>query len=345
MKGEIQFGQKLEKYPATSPYPAPASGQPRPNTVPQPGRMTADLDLNDSVPQIAPEAQPVMMSSIATPAWPKRRPPYNQIPSSESAGMPAVPTTPRTEQGFPMSPTVSVPYGEASAALARATSASSASSHHPSQSIHRPSPPQPTWSENPATQSPQSMHDVYVVHHDAGAAPVTVYTRPGSRVTELPPGYQDRQHDQSSSSAAVLHTRHSQAQLALVSEPETPISPSSPVAPTTDRKSTYHGSSPSNSYSEQSSYPLPSPAPLQQQAPSPPPPLKFSPPILGPSSPPPDFDALSHDSMIPNPLPQSSTSPRPPSLPPPPAESPPVPPAPHMHPRTSLSLPKPAGPR
>ena len=39
-------------------------------------------------------------------------------------------------------------------------------------------------------QHQQQMHEVYVVHHDAGRAPpVTVFTRPGTVVTELPPGY------------------------------------------------------------------------------------------------------------------------------------------------------------
>jgi hypothetical protein len=34
------------------------------------------------------------------------------------------------------------------------------------------------------------IHEVFVVHHDGGAPPpVTVYALPGSRVTELPPGY------------------------------------------------------------------------------------------------------------------------------------------------------------
>jgi hypothetical protein len=39
-------------------------------------------------------------------------------------------------------------------------------------------------------QQQQPTHEVYVVHHDAGLAPpVTVFTRPGTLVTELPPGY------------------------------------------------------------------------------------------------------------------------------------------------------------
>lgn len=38
----------------------------------------------------------------------------------------------------------------------------------------------------------QQQHDVYVVHHDAGLPPpVTVFTRPGMVVTELPPGYEN----------------------------------------------------------------------------------------------------------------------------------------------------------
>ena len=33
------------------------------------------------------------------------------------------------------------------------------------------------------------MPQVYVVHHDGGQMPVTVYTSGGAVVTELPPGY------------------------------------------------------------------------------------------------------------------------------------------------------------
>lgn len=43
---------------------------------------------------------------------------------------------------------------------------------------------------NPPVPGAMPVHEVFVVHHDAGAPPpVTVYTLPGSRVTELPPGY------------------------------------------------------------------------------------------------------------------------------------------------------------
>jgi hypothetical protein len=41
------------------------------------------------------------------------------------------------------------------------------------------------------SQTPQStqQHQVYVVHHDGGRAPVTVYTPGGAEVVELPPTY------------------------------------------------------------------------------------------------------------------------------------------------------------
>lgn len=45
-------------------------------------------------------------------------------------------------------------------------------------------------SPNPPVPGAMPVHEVFVVHHDAGAPPpVTVYTLPGSRVTELPPSY------------------------------------------------------------------------------------------------------------------------------------------------------------
>lgn len=52
---------------------------------------------------------------------------------------------------------------------------------------------------NPSLRSPSSVPDqgtqrnpgrqVYVVHHDGGGAPVTVFTQEGAQVVELPPGY------------------------------------------------------------------------------------------------------------------------------------------------------------
>lgn len=47
-------------------------------------------------------------------------------------------------------------------------------------------------SASPSSQLP-NFSPVYVVHHDAGGAPVTVYTRGGrTEVVELPPSYIDR---------------------------------------------------------------------------------------------------------------------------------------------------------
>jgi hypothetical protein len=45
--------------------------------------------------------------------------------------------------------------------------------------------PDPGADDSPARNS----HQVYVVHHDGGRAPVTVYTADGTEVVELPPSY------------------------------------------------------------------------------------------------------------------------------------------------------------
>jgi len=42
--------------------------------------------------------------------------------------------------------------------------------------------------DNP-TEQPSRRTNVYVVHHDGGRAPVTVYTEEGAEVVELPPRY------------------------------------------------------------------------------------------------------------------------------------------------------------
>lgn len=44
-------------------------------------------------------------------------------------------------------------------------------------------------SSDTADQSAGRRPNVYVVHHDAGRAPVTVYTEEGAAVVELPPQY------------------------------------------------------------------------------------------------------------------------------------------------------------
>lgn len=46
-----------------------------------------------------------------------------------------------------------------------------------------------TESTAPPTSPSRVQSHVYVVHHDSGQAPVTVYTQDGTQVVELPPGY------------------------------------------------------------------------------------------------------------------------------------------------------------
>lgn len=68
------------------------------------------------------------------------------------------------------------------------------------------------------------VHEVFVVHHDAGAPPpVTVYALPGSRVTELPPGYNFGNRSPESGAGY----SQSQAQLTLVGGHPSPASPTS----------------------------------------------------------------------------------------------------------------------
>jgi len=46
-------------------------------------------------------------------------------------------------------------------------------------------------SSGPTDPSSRGRQNVYVVHHDGGRAPVTVYTSAGAEVVELPPRYAD----------------------------------------------------------------------------------------------------------------------------------------------------------
>jgi hypothetical protein len=54
-----------------------------------------------------------------------------------------------------------------------------------------PSSNTPMDSGIPSSSAVQQPSHVYVVHHDAGRAPVTVYTAQGTEVVELPPQYVD----------------------------------------------------------------------------------------------------------------------------------------------------------
>ena len=64
-------------------------------------------------------------------------------------------------------------------------------SYHPHHgSFSSTTAPLPTSPQLGNRNSQLQSHDVYVVHHDGGLPPpVTVFALPGTRVTELPPGY------------------------------------------------------------------------------------------------------------------------------------------------------------
>lgn len=70
---------------------------------------------------------------------------------------------------------------------------------YPSNALTNTFPPHASrtgTASHSTTPPPQALTDraVYVVHHDGGRAPVTVYTSDGAQVVELPPRYPaDRQ--------------------------------------------------------------------------------------------------------------------------------------------------------
>lgn len=111
----------------------------------------------------------------------------------------------------------------------------STSSHFSATSPTGGNPPPSSSSINPTSSPPAPgtvpIHEVFVVHHDAGAPPpVTVYALPGSRVTELPPGY-DFGGRRSSDNA-----NRSQPPLTLLGDP---VSPSSTLYSRRDQKASY----------------------------------------------------------------------------------------------------------
>lgn len=84
--------------------------------------------------------------------------------------------------------------------------------------------PRDVESASPSSQPPD-LSQVYVVHHDAGGAPVTVYTRGGrAEVVELPPSYNNRQmssvESQRRSEASPAETRPSNRALLPPPVPE-----------------------------------------------------------------------------------------------------------------------------
>lgn len=62
------------------------------------------------------------------------------------------------------------------------------SSSPPTEPLRNPSLSSPSFVPDHGTQRNPGQQ-VYVVHHDGGQAPVTVYTQEGAQVVELPPGY------------------------------------------------------------------------------------------------------------------------------------------------------------
>jgi hypothetical protein len=135
----------------------------------------------------------------------------------------------RTPDGHSSPPTSSIPL--------RTTHRSSSSSHLSassptvSTSVNPPPLTLATWEStvSPVPPPPAPVHEVFVVHHDAGAPPpVTVYAAPGSRVTELPPGYNFG--SRSPGGAA------QQSEFALVGEH---LSPTTPSFSRRDQKASY----------------------------------------------------------------------------------------------------------
>jgi hypothetical protein len=123
-----------------------------------------------------------------------------------------------------------------------------------------------------SASNPGAVHEVFVVHHDAGAPPpVTVYALPGSRVTELPPGYDFGRRSPENSA------RGSQQQPAPLGEHPSPGSP--PVFSRRDQKAAYtprSGPPPTTTYSPPTTPYSPPTTPFS------PPPEPLSPQISAP---------------------------------------------------------------
>ena len=153
----------------------------------------------------------------------------------------------RTPDGHSSPPESSIPL--------RTTFRNSSSSHLSASSPTSVNPPPLPSSihtvSNPPVPGAQPIHEVFVVHHDAGAPPpVTVYALPGSRVTELPPGYNFGSRPPSNAGG---HSP-SQPQLALVGEHPPPGSPPS-LYSRRDQKASY---TPRPSLAPTTSFPPPS---------------------------------------------------------------------------------------
>lgn len=173
-------------------------------------------------PHVGPDERGIMPASpryITFPPPTKHRP---QVASTSSSGSPTS-TAPSTD-GTRLSNPSAAPSGDSTArpqnlhalpprSNSAGTPANYTSGHQNMNSpvpiirshSHAHSPSNPTNVDNISYppngqhqnqqyqhQQNQPTHEVYVVHHDAGLAPpVTVFTRPGTVVTELPPGYEN----------------------------------------------------------------------------------------------------------------------------------------------------------
>jgi hypothetical protein len=89
---------------------------------------------------------------------------------------PSALSPPRTPNNEPLSPNAIDGMGYGAGLGPRGSLTGSAAGHGQSAS----------------SDSEQRPGQVYVVHHDGGRAPVTVYTADGTEVVELPPTYQGR---------------------------------------------------------------------------------------------------------------------------------------------------------
>ena len=81
---------------------------------------------------------------------------------------------------------------------------------------------------DPVDQSSGRRTNVYVVHHDGGRAPVTVYTEEGADVVELPPRYPEGSTSAPSESDGSRDTNRRRDRKAR--GPRSPTSPTSPTS-------------------------------------------------------------------------------------------------------------------
>ncbi|PVF99123.1 hypothetical protein CPB86DRAFT_814247 [Serendipita vermifera] len=172
------------------PWTGSADGQqPRRSTDGHPGHSVSPPPVRQGSgdASVRPSSRP---TAIATTAVEKRR----HGSTSTSAG--ASPTTQnmtRPGTGGSLPPTRPISAGGTPVPVISAPHPHGYHQNHGSfSSTGPPAVTSPPVGINQTSSTPAAppTHEVYVVHHDGGLAPpVTVFTMPGTRVTELPPGY------------------------------------------------------------------------------------------------------------------------------------------------------------